>query len=149
MSKRAYLRHDLIFLRNKTYERKRRGRSLVDRRSAAGMNAMRVQQEIIKDQGGAANMSTARLVLAELIARDVYYLDETDRRIFRVLKEYPKIKNSPLVLAKLYGYRSNVVANLTRSLSMLGLDKVPVQAKSLEDIFSEEPHDTLNPQEHR
>jgi len=79
MSKRAYLRHDLISLRNKTYERKRRGRSLVDRRSAAGMNAMRVQQEIIKDQGGAANMSTARLVLAELIARDVYYLDETDR----------------------------------------------------------------------
>jgi len=105
------------------------------------MNAMKVQQELIKDQGGAENMSTARLVLVELIARDVFYLDETDRRIFRTLKEYPKVKNKPAALAKLYSYRSNVVANLTRSLAMLGLDKVPPKAKTLEEIFA---NDSVN-----
>lgn len=138
MAKRAYIRHDLISLRSETYARKCRGRSLVDRRSAAGINATNVQQELIRDQGGAANMSTARLVLVEIIARDVFYLDETDRRIFKTLKEYPKIKNSPTALAKLYSYRSNVVNNLTRSLSMLGLDRVPTPAKSLEELFAEE-----------
>ena len=84
---------------------------------------MRVQQELIADQGGGNAMSTARLVLVEMVARDVFYLDETDRRIFKVLKEYPHTKNNPKVMSALYGYRVAVASNLARNLSLLGWRK--------------------------
>ncbi len=47
---------------------------------------MAVQQRIITDMGGRENLSTAKLVLIELIGRDIYVLDETDRRIIRVIR---------------------------------------------------------------
>ena len=66
MAKRGYIRHDLVTLRSHTWKR----RSLVDRRSHAGQNAIRIQQQLIQDNGVAENMSTAKLMLVELIYVD-------------------------------------------------------------------------------
>jgi hypothetical protein len=79
------LKHGLVAFQNTVKRRTRRGRSLIDRRSTAGRNAFAMREELIADQGGAENLSVARLALVELIARDVYFLDETDRRIFKAI----------------------------------------------------------------
>jgi hypothetical protein len=44
-----------------------------------------MREESILDQGGADNLSVAKLALIEMIARDTYFLDECDRKIFRVI----------------------------------------------------------------
>ena len=133
---RTYIKHDLVALRSEEYARKRRGRSLVDRRSAAGQNAMRVQAELIRDLGGIEELSTAKLVLVEIICRDVYFLDETDRRIFKVLKSLPAAKNNPKIMATLYSYRSQVAGNLSRNLALLGLSKLPKREKTLAELLA-------------
>ena len=87
------LSHGLVAFRNGVHRRARRGRSLIDRRSAAGRNAFAMREELIRDQGGVENLSVAKLALIEMIARDTYFLDETDRRIFRAIyKLSPKEK---------------------------------------------------------
>ena len=80
-----------------------------------------MREELISDMGGADNLSVAKLALVEIIARDTYFLDECDRRIFRVihkvsvqeraLESLGKPK-SPKLIATLYGYRRSVANNL-------------------------------------
>jgi hypothetical protein len=135
---RTYIKHDLVGLRSEEYARKRKGRSLVDRRSSAGRNAMNVQAALIADLGGAAELSTARLVLIELIARDIYFLDECDRRIYATLKKFPTARDNPKVMGTMYGYRSSVANNLSRNLAMLGLDRIPPKAKTLSELLDEQ-----------
>jgi hypothetical protein len=138
---RSYVKHGLVTLDKSIQRRLRKGRSLIDRRSSAGKNAMRVQQNLLDDLGGAEKLSTAKLILVELIGRDVFYLDETDRRIFKVLKEYPAAKNNPKAMNTLYGYRSTVASNLLRNLAALGFEKALPQEKTLDEILAEDEGD--------
>jgi hypothetical protein len=81
-----------------------------------------------------------------MIARDVYFLDECDRRIFkaiykvsgqeRALEKLGKIKN-PKFIGALYSYRQGVARNLASNLLALGLEKAPPKQKTLEEILSE------------
>jgi hypothetical protein len=85
-------------------------------------------------------------MLIELVRRDVYFLDETDRRIFKAiyklsaqekaLEVLGKTKN-PKLIATLYGYRVTAANNLARNLLALGLEKAPPKQKTLEEILSE------------
>jgi hypothetical protein len=68
------LSHGLVAFKNK----RRRARSLIDRRTTAGRNAVAVREEILRDLGGAEGLSATKLVLVEMTARDVYFLDEID-----------------------------------------------------------------------
>jgi hypothetical protein len=139
------LTHGLVKFENQVRRRTRRGRSLIDRRSTAGRNAFAMREELILDQGGAENLSVAKLALIEMIARDVYFLDECDRRIFRVihkasgqekaLAKLGKIKN-PKLIGVLYSYRAGVARNLASNLQMLGLEKIK-REKTLEEILNE------------
>src|SRR4029434_2954458 len=79
------LSHGLVAFQNKIHRRSRRGRSLIDRRSAAGKNAVAIGDELLRDLGGEENCSTAKLMLIEMVRRDVYFCDEIDKRIFRYL----------------------------------------------------------------
>jgi hypothetical protein len=138
--------HSLITFRNQVKRRTRKGRSLIDRRSTAGRNAFAMREELIRDQGGVENLSVAKLALIEMIARDTYFLDETDRRIFRAiyklsakekaLESLGKIKN-PKMIAAMYGYRQTAANNLARNLLALGLEKAPPKQETLEEILSE------------
>jgi hypothetical protein len=137
------LTHGIVAFRNKVSRRARRGRSVIDRRSAAGKNAVAFQQELIRDQGGAENLSVAKLTLIELCARDLYFCDEIDRRVSNLIakanREAPNGKKYGVkMLAVLYGYRNPMARNLSSNLMALGLEKVPPPAKTLEEILSED-----------
>jgi len=114
------LSHGVVAFRNQVKRRSKRGRSLIDRRCAAGKNAVAMREELIADQGGAEHLSVARLALIEMIARDVYFLDESDRRIFKAIyavnqqvkKMGGKIRD-PKLIGTLYGYRQGIARNLT------------------------------------
>lgn len=140
------LTHGLVAFRNGVHRRTRKGRSLIDRRSTAGRNAFAMREELIADMGGTDQLSTAKLALIEMTARDVYFLDEIDRRIFRAiyklaakekaLESLGKLKN-PKMIAAMYGYRQTAANNLARNLLALGLEKLPPKQKTLEEILSE------------
>jgi hypothetical protein len=141
------LSHGVVAFKNQIKRRAKRGRSLIDRRTSAGQNAMAVRDEILRDLGGAEGLAATKLVLFELTARDVYFCDEIDRRIFRAiyklsakekaLESLGKIKN-PKMIATLYGYRVTAANNLARNLLALGLEKAPPKQKTLEEILDED-----------
>ena len=138
--------HGIVKWENQVKRRIKRRRSLIDRRTSAGQNAMAVRDEILADLGGAEGLAATKLVLVEMIARDVYFLDECDRRIFkaiykvaaqeRALEKLGKIKN-PKFIGVLYSYRQGVARNLASNLQALGLEKLPPKQKTLEEILSE------------
>jgi hypothetical protein len=139
------LTHGIVAFQNR-YQRQRHRRSLIDRRTKAGQNAVAVRDEILRDLGGAEGLAATKLVLVELIARDVYFCDEIDRRIFRAiykvaakekaLEKLGKTK-SPQMIATLYSYRQTAANNLARNLQALGLEKAPPKQKTLQEILSE------------
>lgn len=55
----------------------------------------------------------------------------------QLIRDYPKIRNNPTALNKLYSYRAPILASLTKNLMALGLDKVPPPTKSLEELLAE------------
>ena len=106
-----------------------------------------MREELIADQGGIDTLSVAKLALIEMIARDVYFLDETDRRIFRVLykagaSERAAVKlgkpKHPKLLTLMYSYRSPIANNLAKNLLALGLDKPPPKVQTLAEILAED-----------
>jgi hypothetical protein len=148
------LSHGIVTFRNQVKRRARNGHSLIDRRSRAGRNAVAVGDQLLIDLGGEESCSTAKLLLIELDRRDVYFLDECDRRIFNFLYKLAakeretaklgKIKN-PKVIGILYSYRASVTNNLARNLQALGLEKAPPKQKSLEEILAEDENETDEP----
>jgi hypothetical protein len=152
-----HFKHGVVALKNAIKRRTRRGRSLIDRRSAAGKHAVAMRDELIADQGGTDNLSVAKLALIEMVARDVYFLDECDKRIMRWLHtvipaEEAKViqkgrlayglRKHPRQIATMYGYRSSVAKNLASNLLALGLEKVKPPPKTLEQLLSEDDEET-------
>src|SRR5215468_10481800 len=109
--------HGIVAFKNQVKCRLSRNRSLIDRRTKAGQNALAVRDQMLADMGGESNLSTAKLALIEMIARDVYFLDECDRRIFRAIyklsakekeaERLGKVKN-PKVIGLMYSYRAGI-----------------------------------------
>jgi hypothetical protein len=154
------LTHGVIALRNQVRRRIRRGRSLIDRRTAAGKNAVafgEALRSLVIERGGEESLTEDTLLLIEQISRDVYYLDETDRRNFKAIykmrmrerelerleraqgKKPSRIRN-PEAIRNLYGYRAAPDQKLTDKMrdfrSLLGSLKPKV--KSLEEILAED-----------
>ncbi len=107
---RRYTKHGLAKLEGTIKRRTRRGRSLVDRRTKAGKDAMKLRDDFIRDQGGLDKLSTAQLLIIELLTRDCYLLNEQD--VFRTLKESPQAQSSPKVVATMYGYRRPIAESV-------------------------------------
>src|SRR5215467_6530066 len=70
--------HGIVTWRNGVSRRVKSGRSVIDLRSTAGKHAVAMRNDLIKERGGPENLSVAQLTLIELIARDVYFVDEID-----------------------------------------------------------------------
>ena len=64
------LSHGIVAFKNEIERSTRRGRSLIDRRGAAGRNAFAMREQLILDMGGAGSPWVAKLALIEMIARD-------------------------------------------------------------------------------
>jgi hypothetical protein len=132
-----HLTHGLVALRDQIHRRTRRGRSLIDRRSRIGQEALSLQADYVDDLGGEKALTTGQRVVLGLLGQNLYLLGETDKRINRAIKEVPKLKHSPKGMAILYSYRAAIENNIIRNLSLLGMERKPPPVKSLEEILSE------------
>src|SRR5262249_23267180 len=136
------LTHGIVALKNRI--RARRGKNIIDQRTISGQNAIAMRNALIEERGGADSLSVAQLTLIELAARDTYFLDEIDRRIFAVMYKLRGLEKNaggvrnPKAVGILYGYRQSVARNLSSSLFALGLEKPPPKVKSLDEILSED-----------
>jgi hypothetical protein len=138
--------HGIVAFKNTVKRRKRNGHDVIDRRSKSGQNAVAMRDQLIEERGGTDSLSVAQLAIIELIARDVYFVDEIDRRIFDAIYKLNQLQKiggngrikNPKAIAMLYGYRSAVARNLATNLTVIGLQKPPPKVKTLDEILSED-----------
>src|SRR5262249_50696 len=87
-------------------------------------------------KGGAAQISTAMRVLAEVIASDVSLLVTFNHAIDGVLQNNPKAKANPKALAQLDGYKRALVNSLSGNLQRFGMEKI-AKGESLQEIMAD------------
>ena len=88
------------------------------------------------DKGGAAQISTAMRVLAEIIASDVSLLVTFNHAIDGVIQNNPKARANSKALAQLDGYKRPLVGSFAMNLQRFGMDKV-TKVESLQEIIAE------------
>ena len=88
------------------------------------------------DKGGAAQISTAMRVLAEIIAGDVSLLVTFNHAIDGVIQSNPKARANPKALAQLDGYKRPLVGSPSMNLQRFGMERV-AKMESLQKIIAE------------
>jgi hypothetical protein len=90
---------------------------------------------LLADKGGAAQISIAMRVLAEIIARDVSLLVTFNTAIDSVIKTNPKARANPKALAQLDGYKRALVSSLSGNLQRFGMERI-AKVESLQEIIA-------------
>jgi hypothetical protein len=133
--------HGLALVRNQIKRRTKRGRSYVDKCTHEGQEALRIQAGLVEDQGGIDAITAARFIAIQELTQ-LYYLGAMmDHTTAAFLRKNPHYKN-PRALARLFSYRMPVTNTIAKYLDVLGLDKKPPPAKSLEEILAEDEQES-------
>ena len=94
---------------------------------------------------GGAEVGGDQAHLVEMVRRDVYFLDEIDRRIFKAIYKLSakerrlklKARSRPESDRPALRLPPDRSQNLARNLLALGLEKAPPKQKTFEEILSE------------
>ena len=95
---------------------------------------------LIGDKAGAAQISAAMRVLAEVIASDAAWLIAVNRAIDGVMESNRKARTNPRALHTLDGYKRGLVNSLTGNLQRFGMEKV-AKWESLQEIIADMTED--------
>jgi hypothetical protein len=90
---------------------------------------------LLADKGGAAQISTAMGVLAEIIASDVSLLVMFNHAIDGVIQNNPKARTNPKALAQLDGYKRLLVSSLSAIFSVSGWKKSARRITSIAEMM--------------
>src|SRR5918992_5567615 len=91
---------------------------------------------LVNDKGGAAGISTAIRVLAEVIASDAAWLVAVSRAIDGVMESNQKARNNPKTLHTFDGYKRALVNSLAGNLQRFGFGRVS-RTETLQEIIDE------------
>lgn len=118
-------RHGLNVLKVRV---KVRGLAAIDRRMAAAQALLRWRSELLRDLGGAENLSAQRLALVDLVVRTRLLVDHVDAFILGQPSLVNKRKKAllPIVIQ-----RQSLVDGLSKLLGQLGLERVAKRVPEL------------------
>jgi hypothetical protein len=115
---RTYSRHGLNALKARV---KVRGLGAIDQRTSAAQGLVKLRENLIRDLGGAENVSTQQLVLVDQVIRLRLYIDHLDAWLI----EQPSLVNKRTrSLLPALMQRAQLADSLARHLAALGLESL-------------------------
>ncbi len=122
---------------------KLRGLDAIDRRTSSARALLEWRDQLITDLGGTESISAARMALIDTAARTKVLLDAVD---FWLLGQPSIVRNRRKTLIPVVTQRTALADSLSRTLNMLGLDKIERRVSLTEYLSSAKKESESEPE---